>query len=133
MKARILTQLKRKTSKGENLHPIMGSNPIPRDNPKGRGNINPLISRESVKEIDPNENMGRDVRQRTQWDSDGTAVARTWSKSAQLCTYMRSLTLEELRALLVTLKQAYSNFQHDARNTNFENWHELSEIYSGLS
>jgi 6-phosphogluconate dehydrogenase (decarboxylating) len=48
--------------------------------------------------------MGRDVRQRTQWDSDGTAVARTWAKSAQLRTYLRSLTLEELKALLVTLK-----------------------------
>jgi hypothetical protein len=37
---------------------------------------------------------------------------------------MRSLTLEELQALLVTLKQAYSDFQHEARNTNFENWHD---------
>jgi hypothetical protein len=33
MKARILT-LKRMTIKGENLHPVMGINRIPRDNPK---------------------------------------------------------------------------------------------------
>jgi hypothetical protein len=51
MKARILTQLKRRKSKGENLHRVMGINPIPRDNLKGRGNINPLISRENVEEI----------------------------------------------------------------------------------
>jgi hypothetical protein len=41
---------------------------------------------------DPDENMGRDVRQRTQWDNDGTFVAITWSRSQQLCTYMRCLT-----------------------------------------
>jgi hypothetical protein len=68
--------------------------------------------------------MGREVRQRTQWDSDGTSVAITWSRSQQLRTYMRSLTLENARALLVTLKQAHFDFQHKARNTNYENWHE---------
>jgi hypothetical protein len=64
------------------------------------------------------------VRQRTQWDSDGMSVAITWSRSAQLRAYMRSLTLENARAMLVTLKQAHSDFQHTARNTHFQNWHE---------
>ncbi len=64
------------------------------------------------------------MRQRTQWNSEGTAVAITWSRSQQLRNYMRSLTLENARALLVSLKKAHSDFQHNARNTNFENWHE---------
>ncbi len=38
---------------------------------------------------------------------------------------MRSLTLENARAMLETLKQAHSDFQYTARNTNFENWHEI--------
>ncbi len=81
----------------------------------------------------PNEDMGREVRQRTQWDSDGTYVAITWSRSAQLHAYMRSVTLENARALLATLKQAHSDFQHNARNTNFENWHEsVDEIFLNL-
>jgi hypothetical protein len=67
--------------------------------------------------------MGREVRQRTQWDNDGMSVAITWSRSAQLRAYIRFLTLENARALLMTLKQAHSDFQHNARNTNFENWH----------
>jgi hypothetical protein len=46
---------------------------------------------------------------------------------------MRSLTLENARALLVTLKQAHSDFQHKARNTNFENWHEvIDEVFLNL-
>jgi hypothetical protein len=44
---------------------------------------------------DPRE--GRDVRQRTQLDNDGTSVAITWSRSQQLRTHMRSLTLENVR------------------------------------
>jgi hypothetical protein len=102
--------------------PNMEDNLIPRANPKEKGNINPLTIRESVEEIP--EDMGREVCQRTQWDSDGTSVAITWSRSAQLRAYMRSLTLENARALLVTLKQAHSDFQHNARNASFENWHE---------
>ena len=51
MQARIHTQLKRKRKKGENLHPVMGINPIPRDNPKGKGKINPPTIRESGEEI----------------------------------------------------------------------------------
>ena len=97
-----------------------GNQPNTKGQPGGKGK-----SKSSGKRgRDPNENMGRDVRQRTQWDNDGTAVARTWAKSAQLRTYLRSLKLEELKALLVTLKQAHSDFQHKSRNTNFENWHD---------
>jgi hypothetical protein len=103
--------------------PRYGNQPNNKGQAKGKGK-NKSTNQQRKRGRDPNENMGRDVRQRTQWDSDGTAVARAWSKSAQLRTYMRSLTLEELRALLVTLKQAYSDFQHDARNMNFENWHD---------
>jgi hypothetical protein len=52
MQAHIHTQLKRKRKKGENLHPVMGINPIPRDNPtKEKGKINPPTIRESVEEI----------------------------------------------------------------------------------
>jgi hypothetical protein len=97
--------------------PRYGNQPNTKGQPKEKGKY----KSQGKQGRDPNENMGRDVRQRMQWDSDGTAVTRAWSKSAQLRTYLRSLTLEELRALLVTLKQAYSDFQHDARNTNFEN------------
>ena len=37
---------------------------------------------------------------------------------------MRSLTLENARALLEALKKAHSDFQHNASNTKYESWHE---------
>jgi hypothetical protein len=73
---------------------------------------------------DPRDNPSRDVRQRMQWNEDGSSVSIAWSRSLQLRTYMRSLTLENARALLETLKRAHSDFLHHARNTNFQNWHE---------
>jgi hypothetical protein len=91
--------------------------------PKGKGKYKSSYH-QGKRGRDPNEGMGREVRQRTQLDSDGMSVAITWSRSAQLRAYMRSLTLENVRALLVTLKQAHSDFQHNVRNANFENWHE---------
>jgi hypothetical protein len=51
MQAHILTQLKRERKKGENLHPVMGINPIPRDNPETKAKINPPTIRESGEEI----------------------------------------------------------------------------------
>jgi hypothetical protein len=48
MQAHILTQLKRERKKGENLHPVMGINPIPRDNPVEKGKVNPPESEEEI-------------------------------------------------------------------------------------
>ncbi len=103
--------------------PRYGKQSHTKGQPKGKGKFKSPYH-QGKRGRDPNEDMGREVRQRTQWDSDGMSVAITWSRSAQLRAYMRSLTLENARALLVTLKQAHSDFQHNARNTNFENWHE---------
>jgi hypothetical protein len=93
---------------------------------KGKGKYNKSSYHGSGKRgRDPDDPRdGREVRQRTQWDTDGMSIAITWSRSQQLRTYMRSLTLENARALLVTLKQAHTDFQHLVRNTNYENWHE---------
>jgi hypothetical protein len=75
--------------------------------PKGKGKYKSSYHGSGKRGRDPDDpREGRDVRQRTQWDSDGTSVATTWSRSQQLRTYMRSLTLENARALLVTLKNA---------------------------
>jgi hypothetical protein len=92
--------------------------------PKGKGKYKSL-HHQGKRGRDPNEVQGREVRQRTQWDTDGMSIAITWSRSAQLRAFMRSLTLENARATLETLKQAHSDFQYVARNTNFENWHEI--------
>ena len=48
MQAHILTQLKRERKKGENLHPVMGINPIPRDNLVEKGKVNPPESEEEI-------------------------------------------------------------------------------------
>jgi hypothetical protein len=91
--------------------------------PKGKGKFKSHQGGKRGRDYeDPRE--GRAVRQRTAWDSEGTAIAITWSRSQQLRNYMRSLTLENARDLLETLQKAHSDFQHNARNTNFENWHE---------
>jgi hypothetical protein len=66
--------------------------------PKGKGKFK-FLYHQGKRGRDPNEDMGREVRQRTQWDNDGMSVAITWSRSAQLHAYMRFLTLENARAL----------------------------------
>jgi hypothetical protein len=111
--------------------PRYGKQSHTKGQPKGKEKYKP--SHYGKRGRDNDENTGRDVRQRTQWNSDCTSVAITWSRSQQLRIYMRSLTLENARALLVTLKQAHSDFQHKARNTNFENWHEsIDEMFLNL-
>ncbi len=53
-----------------------GNQPNTKGQPKGKGK-NKSTNYQGKRGRDPNENMGRDVRQKTQWDSsDGTAVAR---------------------------------------------------------
>ena len=91
--------------------------------PKGKGKYKSHQSGKRGRDPDdPRE--GRAVRQRTQWDSEGTAIAITWSRSQQLRNYMRALTLENARALLEALKKAHTDFQNNASNIKYENWHE---------
>ncbi len=98
-------------------NPRYGKQTNTKGQPKGKGKYKSYHGGKRGR--DPNDpREGRDVRQRTQSDSEGTAVAITWSRFQQLRTYMRSLTLENARALLVTLKKAHSDFQHNARNTS---------------
>ena len=106
-------------------NPRYGRQTNTKGQPKGKGKYKPSYHGSGKRGRDPDDpREGRDVRQRTQWDKDGMSIAITWSRSQQLRTYMRSLTLENARALLVTLKKAHTDFQHRVRNTNFENWHE---------
>jgi hypothetical protein len=65
----------------------------------------------------------REVRQKT-WNADGKTTAENWSKSSQLCTYMRNQTLEQAKTLFDKLKQADIDFQQKVKFAPFENWHE---------
>jgi hypothetical protein len=66
----------------------------------------------------------RDVRQKT-WASDGKSIAVSWAKSSSIRTYMRSLSLPALKALLSKLRKADLDFQTTMRDVHIEKWHEM--------
>jgi hypothetical protein len=68
----------------------------------------------------------REVKQKT-WNADGKTTDENWSKSLLIRTYTRNLTLEQVKTLLNTLKQADIDFQHKMKSVHIESWHETTD------
>jgi hypothetical protein len=103
---------KDKINHGSNQYEKRGREP--RDDRRGRDDRDNRTDR---------DRSDRDVRQKT-WASDGKSVALSWAKSVTLHTYMRSLPLPVLKALLFKLRRADTDFQRTMRDVHFERWHD---------
>jgi hypothetical protein len=92
-----------------------------------KGKNNKYFSQPSGKRgRDSRDDTARDVRQKS-WNQDGKSIAEAWSKSPHIRLYVRSLSLGAIKTLLISLRDADSNFQRNSKDIPFEKWHENSD------
>jgi hypothetical protein len=90
-------------------------------NQYGKRGRDPRDNRHERDDSDNKDRQDRDVRQKT-WASEGKSAAENWARSSTLRTYMRSLTLQALKALLLKLRRADTDFQNSMKNVHYERW-----------
>jgi hypothetical protein len=97
------------------------------NNNKSKGRGNKYFTQPSGKRRrDSRDDNARDVRQKSR-NQDGKSIAEAWSKSPHVRLYVRTLSLEALKTLLISLRSADSNFQQNSKDIPFEKWHENSD------
>ena len=72
------------------------------------------------------DQRNREVRHKA-WNSNGTSVANTWSKSTVPRTYIRTRSVEEIIILQNTFISADKSFRNRMSHIDHEKWHETSD------